>query len=60
MSQQDEINQDVQDLDGAVTNIEAEITALQQANPALDLSGLKTAVAAVAAIAPPPAPPAGT
>ena len=57
MSQQDEINADVTELDGAVTAIQAEIASLQAANPALDLTALKTAVDAVAAI-PPAAPPA--
>jgi chromosome segregation ATPase len=56
MSQQDEINADVAELDGAVTAIQAEITQLQQANPGLDLTALKAAVDAVAAI-PPAAPP---
>jgi septal ring factor EnvC (AmiA/AmiB activator) len=37
------------DLQGAVTNIQAEITALQQANPAVDTSALDTAVAGLAA-----------
>ena len=69
MSQQDEINADVQavsqavtDLGTAATAIEAEIAALKGANPALDLgpldaavSSLKTAVSGVTAIAPPPA-----
>jgi hypothetical protein len=69
MSQQDDINADVQavqqavdDLGTAATSIEDEITALKAANPALDLTGLdaavgslKTAVSGVAAIAPPPA-----
>ena len=69
MSQQDDITADVQavqqavtDLGTAATAIEAEITALKNANPALDLSGLDTAVGAlknavtsVAAIAPPAA-----
>ena len=69
MSQQDDITADVQaigqavtDLGTATTSIEAEITALKGANPALDLTGLdaavgslKTAVSGVAAIAPPPA-----
>jgi predicted nucleic acid-binding Zn-ribbon protein len=69
MSQQDEIGADVQAIEGAVAQlnaaasaIEAEIAALQQANPALDLSGLQQAVAdlgtaasAVAAIPPAPA-----
>jgi peptidoglycan hydrolase CwlO-like protein len=52
MSQQDEINADVTELDAAVTAIQAEITKLQTANPALDLTALKTAVDAVAGIAP--------
>ena len=69
MSQQDDITADVQavnqavtDLGTATTAIEAEITALKAANPAVDLTGLdaavgslKTAVSGVAAIAPPPA-----
>lgn len=69
MSQQDDINADVQALDQAVTDlgtaasaIEAEIASLKAANPALDLTALdtavgslKTAVSGVAAIAPPPA-----
>jgi hypothetical protein len=56
MTQQEEINADVAELDAAVTAIQAEIAQLQQQNPALDLTALKTAVDAVAAIAP-PAPP---
>jgi peptidoglycan hydrolase CwlO-like protein len=59
MSEQSEIDQDVAELNTAVTNIQAEIAALQTANPALDLSALQTAVAAVAAIAPAAPPPAG-
>ena len=69
MSQQDDITADVQavnqavtDLGTATTAIEAEITALKAANPALNLQALddavgslKTAVSGVAAIAPPPA-----
>lgn len=62
-----EVTQEDSDLNSAVTAIQAEIVALQQANPALDLSGLqsevdavKTAVAAAAALVPaPPTPPAG-
>jgi len=59
MSEQAEIDADVTELNGAVTAIQAEIAQLQQANPALDLTALKTAVDAVAGIAPPapPAPP---
>jgi hypothetical protein len=37
-------------ISGAVTNIQAEITTLQNANPSLDLSGLQTQVAALQAI----------
>ena len=69
MSQQDDLNADVQAIGQAVTDlgtaaaaIEAEIAALKNANPALDLSGLdsavgslKDAVSAVGAIAPPAA-----
>ena len=55
MSQQDEINADVAELTAAVGSIQAEITALQNANPTLDLTALKSAVDAVAAIAPPAA-----
>jgi predicted phage tail protein len=52
------------DLNSAVTGIQAEITALQNQNPALDISGLqaqvdsmKTAVDSAAALVPPaPAP----
>lgn len=69
MSQQDDLNTDVQaiqqavtDLGAAATSIEAEIAALKNANPALDLSALdaqvaslKDAVTAVGAIAPPAA-----
>jgi outer membrane murein-binding lipoprotein Lpp len=55
MSQQDEINTDVTELQAAVTAIADEIAALKAANPALDLSGLEGAVAAVQALAPPPA-----
>lgn len=42
-----------------VAAINAEIAALQQANPALDLSGLQAAVASLDTTANPPAPPAG-
>ena len=73
MSQQDDLAADVQIVDQAVTDlgtaataIEAEIAALKTANPALDLTGLdtavgslKTAVSGVTAIAPPATPPAG-
>ena len=66
MSQQDELNADVQalqqavtDLGNATTAIENEIATLKAANPALDLTGLdaqvaalKTAVSGVAAIPP--------
>jgi predicted nucleic acid-binding Zn-ribbon protein len=69
MSQQDELNSDVQAVQQAVTDlgtaasvIEAEIAALKAANPALNLTALdaqvaslKTATAAVAAITAPPA-----
>jgi predicted nucleic acid-binding Zn-ribbon protein len=72
MSQQDELNTDVQavqqavdDLGTAATDIEAEIAALKSSNPALDLSGLdakvaalKNAVSGVTSIAAPAAPPA--
>jgi predicted negative regulator of RcsB-dependent stress response len=53
--QQDEINADVAELTAAVGTIQAEIAALQAANPTLDLTALKSAVDAVAAIAPPAA-----
>ena len=67
MSQQDDLTADVQAIDQAVTDlgtaataIEAEIAALKNANPALDLTALdtavgslKTAVSGVAAIAAP-------
>ena len=56
MTQQEEINADVAELNSADDEILAEIAKLQAANPALDLTALKTAVDAVAAIAP-PAPP---
>lgn len=66
MSQNDELNSDVQAISQAVTDlgtastaIEAEIASLKSANPALDLTGLdtavaslKTAVSGVSAIAP--------
>jgi len=69
MSQQDDLTADVQaiqqavtDLGTAATAIEDEITALKNANPALDLTALdtavgslKTAVSGVSAIAAPPA-----
>lgn len=57
MSQQDEINADVTELDTAFNDISAEIAALQAANPALDLTALKAKVDAIAAIAAPPAAP---
>lgn len=67
MSQQDDINaltaalaQEDSDLNAAVTGIQAEIAALQNANPALDLTALTAqvdataaAVAAAAALVPP-------
>jgi hypothetical protein len=55
------------DLAAAVTNIQAEIAALQTANPALDLSALQTAVSGLVTVQgtvdaletpPPAAPPA--
>jgi predicted negative regulator of RcsB-dependent stress response len=56
MSQQDDLTADVQAIDQAVTDlgtaasaIEAEIAALKAANPALDLSGLDSAVASLKA-----------
>ena len=55
MTQQDEINADVTELTTAAAAIQAEIAALQTANPALDLTALKAAADAVAAIAAPPA-----
>jgi chromosome segregation ATPase len=55
-SQQDEIDADVVELGNAITAIQDEITALQNANPALDLSALKAAADRVADIAPPAAP----
>lgn len=69
MSQQDDLNADETSIDQslanlgtAATDIQAEIAALKAANPALDLSGLDsrvaalaTAVAGVSAIAAPPA-----
>jgi predicted nucleic acid-binding Zn-ribbon protein len=72
MTQQDDIDADVQtlgqeetDLATASTAIEDEIAALKAANPALDLTALdakvaslKTAVSGVAAIAPASTPPA--
>lgn len=65
--QQDQINADVQAIEAGVANlstaaaaIQAEIDALKQQNPALDLSGLDKAaadltgaVSAVSALAPP-------
>lgn len=54
----------VADIGDAVTNIQAEIAALEANNPSIDLTGLNAAVAqlqpavdAVTAIAPPPPPP---
>jgi predicted negative regulator of RcsB-dependent stress response len=56
MSQSDDLSADVQAIDQAVTDlgtaaaaIEAEIAALKNANPALDLSGLDSAVASLKA-----------
>jgi hypothetical protein len=37
-------------LNGAVTNIQSEISALQQANPDLDLTGLQSAVQQLQAV----------
>ena len=59
MSQQDEINADVTELQAAAAAIIAEITKLEAAQAAgqpLDLAPLKAAVDAVSAIAPPAAP----
>jgi hypothetical protein len=53
MTQQDEIDADVTELNTATSAILAEIAALQAANPSLDLTALKAAADAVAAIAPP-------
>jgi hypothetical protein len=57
MSQQDEINADVQQLAGytsdmstALTAVEAEIAALKTANPALDLTGVTSALDGVKAV----------
>lgn len=69
MSQQDDINADVTTIEQGVSNlgtaataIQAEIAALQAANPSLDLTALNQAaadltgaVSAVSAIAPPAA-----
>ena len=71
MSQQDDINADVTAIEAGVAQlgtaaqaIQAEIAALKQSNPTLDLSGLDQAVAdlqgavtTVQAQAPAPAPP---
>jgi cytochrome c556 len=54
--QQAEIDADVAELQADDASIEAEIAKLQAANPALDLTGLKAAIAATSAIAPPSAP----
>ena len=59
MSQQDEVNADVTELQGAATNIQAEIAALEAqvaAGQPLDLTALKTASDALAAIAAPAEP----
>jgi peptidoglycan hydrolase CwlO-like protein len=53
--QQAEIDADVAELQADDVNIEAEIAKLQAANPALDLTGLKAAIAATGQIAPPAA-----
>lgn len=72
MTEQEQINADVQAIEAGVTaltdaaaNIGAEIAALKQANPTLDLSGLDkaaadlgTAVTAVSVLQTPPAAPA--
>jgi peptidoglycan hydrolase CwlO-like protein len=53
--QQAEIDADVAELQADDVNIEAEIAKLQAANPALDPTGLKAAIAATGQIAPPAA-----
>ncbi len=54
--QQAEIDTDVAAIGSAVTNIQAEIAALQAAQPQLNLAALDAAVAQLAAVAPAPAP----
>ena len=56
MSQQDEINADVTELQTAAAAIQAEIAKLQTANPALDLTGLTAAISSLTALEPPAAP----
>ena len=56
MSEQAELNTDVANLVAAVAAVSAEIDALKAANPAIDFTGLETAIASVQALA--PAPPA--
>lgn len=57
------LHQEDSDLNTAVTGIQAEIDALKQANPSLDVTALQsevtsmgTAVSSAAALVPPPAP----
>lgn len=60
MSQQDEVNADVTELQTAATNIQAEIAALEAqvaAGQPLDLTALKSVSDALAAIAAPPVEP---
>lgn len=54
--QQAEIDTDVAAIGSAVTNIQAEIAALQAAQPQLNLAALDAAVAQLASVAPAPAP----
>ena len=58
MTTQDDLDAITAELGTALTNIQAEIAALQAANPALDLTALRAAADALAAVAPAPAPPA--
>jgi len=50
---QSDIDAITAELGTALANIQAEIAALQAANPALDLSALQAAADALAAVAPP-------
>ena len=55
MSQQDDITADAAAIETAIAALAAEIAALKNANPALDLTGLDKAVADLGALAAPPA-----
>jgi len=56
MADQDKLDADVAELTAATSAISAEIDALKAANPAIDFTGLDSAVSALQGLVPPPAP----